>query len=419
MLRSCGHIVAHRIWVAGLMASSVLPACSLPVGALQRTLWHLWTLQSTAGPGNVHILMGEGHSGGHALRLAPALQGIVLAVWLVVVGWHAAKLAYGILRTRRLAGSAEPADMSPKNAERFAAMATALGLSRLPRIAVSPQVAAPVTIGSFAPLILLPSRSLRSLASGDLQAVLAHELAHIARHDFAKNLLYRAWMLPVAWHPAARLLRGRLAETREVFCDSIAAQIVSGRRPYARSLLRLALLYGQPERKDVPVAAVGIFDFSNTRTLERRVMALHQNLPIMGTARKAVLAAACLILAASTGAAALTLHTGIDSSPAAQASSAKPRSIPAQEMAGMKIGGDNPSYPAEAKKKRIQGKVVLAAEISPEGAVRHVRVVESPSRLLSDSARKAVETWKYHPYLLNGNPVAVDTTINVIFSLGS
>ena len=60
---------------------------------------------------------------------------------------------------------------------------------------------------------------------------------------------------------------------------------------------------------------------------------------------------------------------------------------------------------------------MLDALISKEGDIQDLHVVQSPDKLLSDSATKAVRTWRYRPYLLNGNPVEVKTTINVTYSL--
>jgi TonB family protein len=86
-------------------------------------------------------------------------------------------------------------------------------------------------------------------------------------------------------------------------------------------------------------------------------------------------------------------------------------------MAGQKVSGENPTYPADARKKKIQGTVVLDATIDKEGAIKDLHVTKTPSQLLSDSAIKAVRTWRYQPYRLNGEPVEVETTINVTYNL--
>ena len=76
-----------------------------------------------------------------------------------------------------------------------------------------------------------------------------------------------------------------------------------------------------------------------------------------------------------------------------------------------------PQYPAIAKAARIQGTVVLQATISKSGSIENLRVVSGPP-MLQQAAMDAVRTWRYKPYLLNGDPVEVETTVNVVFNLG-
>jgi protein TonB len=75
-----------------------------------------------------------------------------------------------------------------------------------------------------------------------------------------------------------------------------------------------------------------------------------------------------------------------------------------------------PVYPPAAKKAKIQGKVVIDAVIGTDGNVENLRVVSGPPEL-QQSALDAVRQWTYKPYLLNGDPVEVETTINIIYNL--
>ena len=75
-----------------------------------------------------------------------------------------------------------------------------------------------------------------------------------------------------------------------------------------------------------------------------------------------------------------------------------------------------PAYPDGAKIQGIQGSVVMQAIISHSGSVKRVHVIQGDSRLRS-SATEAVYKWRYHPYLINGQPVDVATTITVDFDL--
>ena len=84
-----------------------------------------------------------------------------------------------------------------------------------------------------------------------------------------------------------------------------------------------------------------------------------------------------------------------------------------QDMIREKV---NPTYPDAARKARIQGKVILATTISKEGDVENI-VLKSGHPLLAPAAIEAVKQWKYKPYILNGKPVAVETRVEVNFTL--
>jgi TonB family protein len=75
-----------------------------------------------------------------------------------------------------------------------------------------------------------------------------------------------------------------------------------------------------------------------------------------------------------------------------------------------------PVYPEVAKEDHIEGSVVVQALIAKDGSVNRVHVIEGNSRL-RNAAAEAVQKWRYKPYLLNGHPVEVATTITVDFSL--
>jgi protein TonB len=85
-------------------------------------------------------------------------------------------------------------------------------------------------------------------------------------------------------------------------------------------------------------------------------------------------------------------------------------------MEGMLIYRVLPAYPTPARAMRIAGRVELQATISRDGTIDNLRVVDGPA-LLRAAAVEAVKQWRYRPYLLNGEPVEVETTINVDFRL--
>jgi protein TonB len=76
----------------------------------------------------------------------------------------------------------------------------------------------------------------------------------------------------------------------------------------------------------------------------------------------------------------------------------------------------NPEYPPLAKQVHAQGTAILEATIAKDGSVRDVRIV-SGHPLLTKAAKEAVEQWRYKPFILNGEPIEVITTVTVTFTL--
>jgi protein TonB len=108
---------------------------------------------------------------------------------------------------------------------------------------------------------------------------------------------------------------------------------------------------------------------------------------------------------------------GSGSAPKVQAAPPKKINISAGVAQGMLIQKTTPNYPPIAKAARVSGTVVIQAKISKQGTIEDLHVVSGPA-MLQQAALDAVKTWRYRPYLLNNEPVEVETTVNVIFTLG-
>jgi protein TonB len=83
---------------------------------------------------------------------------------------------------------------------------------------------------------------------------------------------------------------------------------------------------------------------------------------------------------------------------------------------GLLIRKIQPTYPPLARQARIQGQVLLQAQISKQGTIENLQLI-SGHPMLAPAAIEAVKQWRYKPYFLNGEPVEVETQITVIFSL--
>jgi protein TonB len=104
--------------------------------------------------------------------------------------------------------------------------------------------------------------------------------------------------------------------------------------------------------------------------------------------------------------------------PQVKPAAAYPIRLTSTMTAGLLLSKTTPAYPAIAKATGTSGTVVLAATISTTGSIEKLRVM-SGSPLLTQAAIDAVQTWRYRPYLLNNQPVEVETTIQVVFRIGS
>jgi len=76
----------------------------------------------------------------------------------------------------------------------------------------------------------------------------------------------------------------------------------------------------------------------------------------------------------------------------------------------------SPTYPKDARKKRIQGPVHMLLLISPAGDVENIKLIDGDQQL-GEAAMDAIKQWKFKPYVLNGTPVEVETTITFNFTL--
>jgi protein TonB len=83
---------------------------------------------------------------------------------------------------------------------------------------------------------------------------------------------------------------------------------------------------------------------------------------------------------------------------------------------GLLIRKTQPVYPPLARQARIQGVVILQAQISKDGSIQNLQLI-SGHPMLAPAAIDAVKQWKYKPYLLNGEPVEVETQVQVNFTL--
>ncbi|HYO07755.1 MAG TPA: M56 family metallopeptidase [Tepidisphaeraceae bacterium] len=174
----------------------------------------------------------------------------LVAAWLVGVAVMAAWHAAGWLLLRRLARGPR----AGRYDDLLARLLRELGISRDVRLIDCPRIDVPAVVGALRPVILVPLAVLNHLTPQQVQAILAHELAHVRRHDYLVNLFQAAVETLMFYHPAAWWMSATIRQERENCCDDIAARACGDARGYAAALAALEGRRGASRRLTTSLA---------------------------------------------------------------------------------------------------------------------------------------------------------------------
>ncbi|GAB3778698.1 hypothetical protein GCM10028818_28100 [Spirosoma horti] len=160
------------------------------------------------------------------LFLANHLGQFVL-MYLVGVALFGLRLAGGWLYLQRLTRTAtQPAAALCQQLANH--IRSTLAIKTIVQVRESARIAVPMVVGVLKPVLLLPIGLVTNLTTREIEAVLAHELAHVKRHDYAVNLLQSVVEVLYFFHPALWWLSARVREEREHCCDDLAVQACGG-----------------------------------------------------------------------------------------------------------------------------------------------------------------------------------------------
>lgn len=509
-LRKRSAALRHQIWLAALLASLVLPVVAPILPA-----WHSRTLsvaveqiagavRSTDSPSSADSVTVNAESARPATNHAEIWLAVLLLVWIAGTALALARFAAGLAQMARVRARSKRLTDEPSIRE-LTQIARAFRISRPILLFESADPAAmPLAWGALRPKVLLP-RSAREWPAGRRHIVLCHELAHIARHDCASQILgelVRAiqWFNPLAWLAVYRLRR-----ESECACDDSVLNAGIEPQRYADDLLILARTLDRQSSSWLPALAMArSTDFERRITsmlnpiVDRRAPSSKSKLIVSLAAFLLLLPLAAVRLSAQNtsttfsgtvygpnGAAAsdatvvvldvranlrnmtasgadgrfeitglpggeydlqvmklgcktydvpnITLRPGetrsldvnLVTGPSEGAAALPKPAVPSKIRIAGNVEESNlfttvpPKYPAAAKSHAIQGTVVLRAIIAKDGTVESLVVSNQADPLLARSAVEAVSHWRYRPTLLNGNPIAVETQISVVYSLRS
>jgi len=157
-----------------------------------------------------------------------------IPVWLLGILLFSLRLlwAYGFVVGMRQHATVSDARTCATTLE----LAKRMGVARPIRVMISALADGPSVVGWWRPVILLPSATLLGLTQWQLEAVLAHELAHVRRHDYLVNLLQSVVEILLFYHPAVWWVSNCVRRERELCCDDLAVAVSGDAVGYARAL---------------------------------------------------------------------------------------------------------------------------------------------------------------------------------------
>lgn len=170
------------------------------------------------------------------LQLQPHLAW-VLRLWLLGVALFGLQQVLAWRHLRRLVHRGVEAEGELQTL--LSGLVDRLGIRQRVTLLSSHDLSVPTVIGALKPVILVPMGTLTRMSREDLEMILAHELAHIRRHDYAVNLLQSVIETLLFYHPAVWWVSGQVRQEREHCCDDSAVDLWGDSRGYARALLNL------------------------------------------------------------------------------------------------------------------------------------------------------------------------------------
>jgi|GEM_PF-3261459 len=323
--------------------------------------------------------------GGEQKKIAAEPHSEAMAGWIawVVSGWLMGVVVLSVrlflswfFVRRTLHCGTSP--VSGEIASVLSGLANRLRIRPTVRVLESVGAEVPTTIGFFSPVVFLPVSTIANLTPLELQAILAHELAHIRRYDFLVNLVQTVIEILLFFHPAVQWLSARIRQEREIACDDMAIAVTGDRMLYARALTEVA---AQAKQHQLSLAASG----SDLNQRVRRIVGLE---PVQ-TRRSVPFWSGSFLLATAMVIGATLLPTNPETAAAVEEPSKSGQDAPEdgpdllKPIAGVVLGSDGKPlagasvYLRQRPTNSRSGQLILAAETTARtGAFRFANVPE-------------------------------------------
>jgi bla regulator protein blaR1 len=345
----------------------------------------------------------------------PAASGLTLgferaALIAVITVWAAGAIALTAWRWRqwatvsRLLRAATPLEhgreaTAVRHAPRSSAHPAPIALVQ------GPSLIEPGVVGAFRPVLLWPEGLSERLSDAELQAIVAHEAAHVDRRDNLSSLVHTVvetlfWFNPVIWWIGAQLVN-----ERERACDEAVMNTHTDTHSYAEGILKVC---GFCLRS--PAAFVAGVGSSNLRARIEWILAgpTRTRLSLLGRVSLGIVILA--MVSAPIAAGAISRQ---------QDGTKVYRTKDAGVMAPKLVYEVKPTYTPEAMQAKIQGRIRMEAVVREDGTVGDVAIIESLDKEhgLDEEAVDTMKQWRFEPGTKDGTPVNVRVEVEMTFTL--
>ena len=321
-------------------------------------------------------------------RVPPGpLAGWALPLWSCGVLLFSLRLVWASRQISDLRRQAKPAEAAVLAI--VAALQERMKLARPVRVLVSAAADCPSVVGWIKPVMLLPAATVMGLTPQQLEAVLAHELAHILRYDYLVNMLQTVVETLLFYHPAVWWVSARIRQERELCCDDLAVDCCGDALCYARALTRLEKL-----RVNTPHLALSSAGGPLLYRIQRLVGDAGWQRGPSKLAGILALSLGLICFALNIEWARAQQQTAPTPEPSAETSAPDEPGVRVDLGGARVIHRDEVEYPESAIEKGIQGTVVVEATLDADGAVSDARVLSGPPELRK-AALQSVLQWHF------------------------
>jgi bla regulator protein BlaR1 len=213
---------------------------------------------------------------------------LICSIWLIGMLFLIMRLIGGFVYTRKLR-TWQLVPLSDDWILKIDEMAEKLGIKRSVSSFFSPLTKSPMTLGTLKPILLFPVSAFTGLTSKEIEAIIAHELAHVLRHDYLFNILQSMVEILFFYHPAVWAISAQIRNERENSCDNIAIETTGDKVAFVKALASIQINYLRDEQLAMAFS-------SNRNSVLQRIKRLQKQVAMKTNFIEGLIAAGVIVI---------------------------------------------------------------------------------------------------------------------------